>query len=66
MANFISVVSNSDKTPFLSQKAGTHTESFTSKHLRPEGGEPCSAEEEDVIKWCAGALYAGAGDTVCV
>ncbi|RXW15812.1 hypothetical protein EST38_g10040 [Candolleomyces aberdarensis] len=44
-------------------EAGTHSESFTSKLLRPDGRERCSAEEEEVIKWCAGALYAGAGDT---
>ncbi|KAJ2918715.1 hypothetical protein MD484_g1677, partial [Candolleomyces efflorescens] len=27
------------------------------------GENRCSPEDEEVIKWCAGALYAGAGDT---
>ncbi|KAF8958869.1 cytochrome P450 [Flammula alnicola] len=44
-----------------------YEESFTSRLLRPGdgigGAKPISAEEEDIIKWCAGGLYAGAADT---
>ena len=39
-------------------------ESFTSMHLRPESGSPPDAEEEDMVKWCSAALYAGGADTV--
>ncbi|KAF5380073.1 hypothetical protein D9615_006264 [Tricholomella constricta] len=42
---------------------GDFTESFTSRHLRPNGTGTVGTEEEDIIKWCAGGLYAGAGDT---
>ncbi|KAI5120525.1 hypothetical protein M0805_004533 [Coniferiporia weirii] len=37
--------------------------SFTSKFLCPEDGSYPSAEEEDIIQWCASGLYAGAADT---
>ncbi|KAF9000900.1 cytochrome P450 [Cyathus striatus] len=40
---------------------GIYTESFTSRLLYPG----ISDEEEDIVKWCAGGLYAGAGDTAC-
>ncbi|KAJ7723729.1 cytochrome P450 [Mycena maculata] len=39
--------------------AGTNIPSFTSQLLRPEMAE----EAEDIVKWSAGALYAGAADT---
>ncbi|KAI0058112.1 cytochrome P450 [Artomyces pyxidatus] len=39
------------------------TESFTSRHLRPSDGHTVDAEEEDIIKWCSAALYAGGADT---
>ncbi|KAJ7936986.1 cytochrome P450 [Mycena leptocephala] len=39
--------------------AGTNIPSFTSRLLRPGMTE----DEEDIVKWCAGALYAGAADT---
>ncbi|KAJ7117145.1 cytochrome P450 [Mycena epipterygia] len=39
--------------------AGTHAPSFTSQLMKPGMTE----EEEDIVKWCAGALYAGAADT---
>ncbi|KAJ7464867.1 cytochrome P450 [Mycena galericulata] len=39
--------------------ARTNIPSFTSQLLRPGMTE----EEEDIVKWCAGALYAGAADT---
>ncbi|PPQ92201.1 LOW QUALITY PROTEIN: hypothetical protein CVT25_008975 [Psilocybe cyanescens] len=47
-------------------ESGNYIPSFTSRYLLPEDGHPLSAEEEDIIKWCAGALYAGGADTVCV
>jgi len=46
------------------QEKGDYTDSFTSRLLQREDGEPPTAEEENTIKWCAGGLYAGAGDTV--
>lgn len=47
-----------------SQAAHKHEGCFTSRLLAPEDREKATPEEEDVIKWCAGGLYAGAGDTV--
>ncbi|KAF7369534.1 Cytochrome P450 [Mycena venus] len=38
---------------------GMNIPSFTSQLLRPGMSE----EEENIVKWCAGALYAGAADT---
>ncbi|KAF8646168.1 hypothetical protein AX16_007363 [Volvariella volvacea WC 439] len=39
---------------------GNFTESFTSSHLsQPD----VDSEQDDIIKWCAGGLYAGAFDT---
>lgn len=46
------------------QESGTYIESFTSKMLLPDGQAPPSAEEEESIKLCAEALYAGGADTV--
>lgn len=46
------------------QESGDYVESFTSMHLRPESGSPPGAEEEDMVKWCSAALYAGGADTV--
>ena len=46
------------------QDAGTYLESFTSKNMRPDSGQRPSLEEEDIIKWCSAALYAGGADTV--
>ncbi|KAK0203304.1 cytochrome P450 [Desarmillaria ectypa] len=40
---------------------GGYTESFTSRLLNTKSGS--DPEEEDIIKWCAGGLYAGAADT---
>ncbi|KZT05805.1 cytochrome P450, partial [Laetiporus sulphureus 93-53] len=45
-------------------ESGKYVESFTSLNLRPEGGTIPDAEEEDIIKWCSSALYAGGADTV--
>ncbi|PFH47463.1 hypothetical protein AMATHDRAFT_67716 [Amanita thiersii Skay4041] len=43
--------------------SGSYVESFTSRLLRPDGVNFVDPEEEDIIKWCAGGLYAGAADT---
>ena len=32
--------------------------------MLPEDGHSVDAEEEDVIKWCAAAMYVGGADTV--
>ena len=42
------------------QIAGRAVPSFTSLHLQP----PVSEDTEDMVLWTAGALYAGAADTV--
>jgi hypothetical protein len=46
------------------QKSGDYIESFTSMGLQAEGGKQLSPEEEDILKWCSAALYAGGSDTV--
>ena len=46
------------------QKSGDYIESFTSKGLQQENGEPLNADAEDTLKWCSGALYAGGAITV--
>uniref|UniRef100_A0A8H8CER6 Cytochrome P450 n=1 Tax=Psilocybe cubensis TaxID=181762 RepID=A0A8H8CER6_PSICU len=47
---------------------GVHEESFTSRLLAADNGKQSiiqvTPEEEDIIKWCAGGLYAGASDTM--
>ncbi|KZT20213.1 cytochrome P450 [Neolentinus lepideus HHB14362 ss-1] len=43
--------------------AGTDNDCFTTRLLKPSGGKAVSADEEDIIKWAAGGLYAGAADT---
>ncbi|TFK48195.1 cytochrome P450 [Heliocybe sulcata] len=43
--------------------SGTYIESFTSQHLQPEDGRTVDSQEEDIIKWCSAALYAGGADT---
>ncbi|EPQ55579.1 cytochrome P450 [Gloeophyllum trabeum ATCC 11539] len=40
-----------------------YTPSFTSQHLKPEDGRLPTAEEEDILKWCTAAFYAGGADT---
>lgn len=32
--------------------------------LYPEDGKILNPEEEDILKWCSAALYAGGADTV--
>ena len=46
------------------QQSGDYIESFTSKGLQQENGEPLNADAEDTLKWCSGALYAGGAITV--
>ncbi|TFY63436.1 hypothetical protein EVJ58_g3254 [Rhodofomes roseus] len=41
-------------------KTGDYVESFVSLNLRPDG---ISQEEDDILRWCSSALYAGASDT---
>ncbi|TFY81323.1 hypothetical protein EWM64_g2686 [Hericium alpestre] len=43
--------------------AGTNTESFVSRLLRPEDGHKVDEEEADIVKWCSSALYTGGADT---
>ncbi|KAH9943944.1 cytochrome P450 [Amylocystis lapponica] len=43
--------------------SGNYLDSFTSRHLRTESGEAVSPEEDDIVKWCASALYVGGADT---
>ena len=47
-----------------SQASGSYIDSFTSRMLQPDDGNTPNAEEQDIIKWCSGALYAGGADTV--
>ncbi|KAL0957850.1 hypothetical protein HGRIS_000034 [Hohenbuehelia grisea] len=42
---------------------GHYSESFTSQLLRPDHSGMVDGEQEDIIKWSAGGLYAGATDT---
>lgn len=44
-------------------ESGHYTESFTSQHLKREDGRPLTSDEEDIVKWCTAALYAGGADT---
>lgn len=50
----------------MTKASGNYIESFTSRLLRPDGVNTVNKVEEDMIKWCAGGLYAGASDTVIV
>lgn len=46
-------------------ESGTYLDSFTSQLIRPggPGTEFVGSNMEDIVKWCAGGLYAGAADT---
>lgn len=44
-------------------ESGNYKHSFSSQHLLPEDGHTITDEEEDTIKWCSAALYAGGADT---
>ncbi|TFK21403.1 cytochrome P450 [Coprinopsis marcescibilis] len=49
-------------------ETGNYEESFTSRLLRPDpetgvDGVQVGPEQEELVKWCAGGLYAGASDT---
>lgn len=46
------------------QASGKYTESFTSQYMNPEDGHAVQGDEEDIVKWCAAALYVGGADTV--
>jgi hypothetical protein len=46
------------------QANGDHVESFTSKHLHSEDGQPIDEETEQNIKWCSASLFIGGGETV--
>ena len=46
------------------QASGSFIDSFTSQMLQPDDGSTLDAEEQDIIKWCSGALYGGGADTV--
>lgn len=52
------------KLIFWIQANGSYIPSFTSLHLQPEDGHIPDSEEEDTVKWCSAALYAGGADTV--
>ncbi|KIJ60578.1 hypothetical protein HYDPIDRAFT_117119 [Hydnomerulius pinastri MD-312] len=60
-------MSELDRKPYAWAKAqlesGDYVPSFTSQHLSPEDGHTLSSDEEDIIKWCSAALYAGGADT---
>ncbi|KIK79440.1 hypothetical protein PAXRUDRAFT_280461 [Paxillus rubicundulus Ve08.2h10] len=60
-------LSEVDRKPYAWAKAqlksGNYVPSFTSRHLSPEDGHALDSEEEDIIKWCSAALYAGGADT---
>ncbi|EPQ53791.1 cytochrome P450 [Gloeophyllum trabeum ATCC 11539] len=43
--------------------AGIDNDCFTTRLLKPSSGKVASVDEEDIIKWAAGGLYAGAADT---
>ncbi|KAJ8503373.1 hypothetical protein ONZ45_g10914 [Pleurotus djamor] len=44
-------------------ESGRQVDSFTSRLLKPDGRTLVEAEDEQIIKWTAGGLYAGATDT---
>ena len=48
------------------QASGSYIESFTSRNLRQDEKAVVDPEQEDVVKWCAGGLYAGSADTVVI
>lgn len=50
---------------FLLQESGSFRESFVSDHIGNAQFASSQEEREDILRWCAVALYAGGGDTVC-
>ncbi|EEB91752.1 hypothetical protein MPER_09841, partial [Moniliophthora perniciosa FA553] len=57
-----------EEIPFLWSKnlidSGNFVNSFVSRFLLPEDGSTVSEEDQDILKWCAHAMYIGGGDTV--
>lgn len=57
-----------EEIPFLWSKnlidSGKFVNSFVSRFLLPEDGSTVSEEDQDILKWCAHAMYIGGGDTV--
>jgi hypothetical protein len=49
---------------FFIQESGNYLDSFTSEHLGMLDHTSNRMEEEEVVKWCGAALYAGGTDTV--
>ncbi|KAK7014772.1 hypothetical protein VNI00_019270 [Paramarasmius palmivorus] len=45
-------------------ESGNFVDSFVSRFLLPEDGSTISEEDQDILKWCAHAMYIGGGDTV--
>ncbi|KAG0694046.1 cytochrome P450 [Suillus ampliporus] len=60
-------LSRTDTIPFNWVKqqiqSGSYTPSFVSEQLLPEDGSTVSAQQEEIIKWCSQAIYAGGADT---
>ncbi|KAJ3561807.1 hypothetical protein NP233_g9969 [Leucocoprinus birnbaumii] len=44
--------------------AGSYDESFVSDHIHDQSFAPTLEEKDDILKWCAAALFVGGGDTV--
>ncbi|KAF5363575.1 hypothetical protein D9756_000137 [Leucocoprinus leucothites] len=42
---------------------GSYKESFISDHINDRDFAPTEEEREDILRWCAEALYVGGGDT---
>ncbi|KAK7021812.1 hypothetical protein VNI00_017256 [Paramarasmius palmivorus] len=45
-------------------ESGNYVDSFISRFLLPEDGSCISEEDQDILKWCAHAMYIGGGDTI--
>ncbi|KAK7021808.1 hypothetical protein VNI00_017252 [Paramarasmius palmivorus] len=45
-------------------ESGNYVDSFVSRFLLQEDGTSISKEDQDILMWCAHAMYIGGGDTV--